>query len=241
MDDRIDTFARDHLPAAKDLPEFVFDRPELQFAPRLNCAGELLDAWVARGEGGRRCLVGADGSAWTYAELQAQANRIARVLVEDLGLIRGNRVLLRGANSPMLAACFLAIFKAGGIAVGSMPLLRAKELTQIVTKAQITHALCDARLTDELQLARPACPTLTQLLHFNGDAADRLEARAAAKPAPAPTPAPAPVAAAPAPAPKPVEAPKPAPTPAPTPQPAPVAAAPQPEKKKGFFARLFGL
>jgi 2-aminobenzoate-CoA ligase len=183
MDDRIDSFARDHLPAAKDLPEFIFDRPELQFPSRLNCAGELLDAWVVRGEGGRRCLVGADGRTWTYAELQAQANRIARLLVEDLGLIRGNRVLLRGANSPMLAACFLAIFKAGGIAVGSMPLLRAKELTQIVTKAQITHALCDARLADELELARPACPTLTHLLHFNGDAADGLEARMAAQPA----------------------------------------------------------
>ncbi|HEY6135649.1 MAG TPA: benzoate-CoA ligase family protein [Rubrivivax sp.] len=183
MEPRIDTFARDHLPPAQDLPEFVFDLAELQFPPRLNCATELLDAWVARGEGARRCVVGADGIVWSYAELQAQANRIAHVLVDELGLIPGNRVLLRGANSPMLAACFLAIFKAGGIAVGSMPLLRAKELTQIVHKAQISHALCDARLAEELDLARPGCPTLKQLLHFNGAGEGGLEARMAAQPA----------------------------------------------------------
>ena len=105
------------------------------------------------------------------------------MLVGDLGLVPGNRVLLRGANSPMLAACFLAIFKAGGIAVGSMPLLRAKELTQIVHKAQITHALCDARHTEELALALPACPTLTKVLHFYGSGAGTLESMAAAQPA----------------------------------------------------------
>ena len=178
----VDTFARDHLPPREQWPEFLFDRPELQFPPQLNCATELLDRRVAAGEGDRLCIQGA-GVRWTYAELQAQANRIARVLVEDLGLVPGNRVLLRGANSPMLAACWFGVVKAGGIAVGSMPLLRAKELTQIVTKAEISHALCDARLAEELALARPGCPTLAQVLHFHSDAADGLEARAAAKPA----------------------------------------------------------
>lgn len=177
----VDTFARDHLPPREQWPEFRFDRPELQFPAQLNCATELLDRRVAMGEGERLCVQGA-GVRWTYAQLQAQANRIARVLVEDLGLVPGNRVLLRGANSPMLAACWFGVVKAGGIAVGSMPLLRAKELTQIVTKAEISHALCDARLAEELALARPACPTLAQVLHFHGDAADGLEARAAGKP-----------------------------------------------------------
>ena len=104
------------------------------------------------------------------------------MLVEDLGLVPGNRVLLRGANTPMLAACWFGVVKAGGIAVGSMPLLRARELTQIVDKARITHALCDARLADELQLAAPQCPTLAKVLHFHGDAPDGLVARARAKP-----------------------------------------------------------
>ena len=177
----VDTFARDRLPPPEALPEFVFDLPELQFPPRLNCAAELLDRAVAEGRGGRLCIQGA-GVRWTYAELQAQANRIANVLVHEQGLVPGNRVLLRGANSPMLAACWLAVVKAGGIAVGSMPLLRARELVAIVLKAQITHALCDARLADELALAHPDCATLTRVLHFGGDRPE-LEARAALQPA----------------------------------------------------------
>lgn len=177
----VDTFAARNLPPPELQPQFLFDAPELQFPEQLNCATELLDRWVERGQGDRLCVQGA-GLRWTYADLQAQANRIARALVEDLGLVPGNRVLLRGANSPMLAACWFAVVKAGGIAVGSMPLLRAKELTQIVTKAEISHALCDARLAEELALARPACPTLRQVLHFNTGDADELDARAAAKP-----------------------------------------------------------
>jgi len=173
-----DSFARDHLPASEALPEFLFERPELQFPARLNCATELLDRWVERGHGDRLCILGA-GLRWTYGELQAQANRIARVLVDELGLVPGNRVLLRGANSPMLAACWFAVVKAGGIAVGSMPLLRARELTQIVVKAQVTHALCDASLAAELDAARPDCPTLCHVLHFGGE----LEALAATRPA----------------------------------------------------------
>ena len=178
----LDTFAARNLPPREQWPEFLFDGPELCFPEQLNCASELLDRWVERGLGDRPCVQGA-GVRWSYAELQAQANRIARVLVEDLGLVPGNRVLLRGANSPMLAACWFAVVKACGIAVGSMPLLRAKELTQIVTKAEVTHALCDARLAEELALARPACPTLTKVLHFNTNEPGELDARAAAKPA----------------------------------------------------------
>src|SRR5262245_18198210 len=178
----IDDFALRNLPPPDQQPELRFDLPELQFPERLNCAHELLDRWVEQGHGDRLCLQGA-GVRWTYAELQAQANRIARVLVDDLGLVPGNRVLLRGANTPMLAACWLGVVKAGGIAVGSMPLLRAKELTQIVTKAEITHALCDARLAYELRLAARQCPMLAHVLHFHGDAPEGLEARALAKPA----------------------------------------------------------
>src|SRR5436190_5193666 len=178
----VDTFCARNLPLPEHLPEFRFDLPELQFPERLNCAQELLDRWVEQGQGDRPCLIGTE-LRWTYAQLQAQANRIANVLVQDLGLVPGNRVLLRGANSPMLAACWFAVVKASGVAVGSMPLLRAKELTQIVAKAEISHALCDERLADELLLAAPQCPTLKQVLHFHSDAPDGLEARALTKPA----------------------------------------------------------
>jgi 2-aminobenzoate-CoA ligase len=178
----LDGFARANLPPPEQQPEFRFDLPELQFPAQLNCATELLDRRVEQGDGDRLCLQG-DGVRWTYRDLRAQANRIAHVLVGDLGLVPGNRVLLRGANSPMLAACWFGVIKAGGIAVGSMPLLRARELTQIVQKAEISHALCDARLADELAAAGAACPTLRHVVHFKSADAGGLEARAATKPA----------------------------------------------------------
>ena len=176
----VDTFARDRLPALSDQPEFIFELPELQFADRVNCATELLDRRIAQGWGERRCLIAPDGTVWTYAELQRQANRIAQVLVHDMGLQPGNRVLLRAPNSPMLAACWFAVMKAGGIAVGTMPMLRAKELGQIIDKARISHALCDAALADELAMAAVGSPTLREVRHFGGgDAEQSLEARAA--------------------------------------------------------------
>ncbi len=181
----VDTFALDHLPPPEALPEFIFELPELQLPERLNCAEALLDRRVAAGDGDRLCVQG-QGVRWTYAELQQRANRIARVLVDDLGLVPGNRVLLRGANSPMLAACWFGVVKAGGIAVGTMPLLRAKELGQIIDKAQVTHALCDARLADELAAARAGSPTLRHVLHFCApgtmDPASSLEAHCARRP-----------------------------------------------------------
>ncbi len=181
----LDRFVRDRVPPPEQLPRLLFDLPALQFGAQLNCATELLDRWVLQGQGDRTSVLGTapDGTPirWTYADLQAHANRIANVLVNDLDLIPGNRVLLRGANSPMLAACWFGVVKAGGIAVGSMPMLRARELTGIVAKAEITHALVDARLADEITLARPACPTLAHLLLFNGEAGSGLEAAMAAQ------------------------------------------------------------
>ena len=117
-------FARDNLPPREQWPEFRFDLPELQYPARMNCATILLDDWVKAGHGARIALRAPDGQC-TYAQLLAQANRIANMLVRDMGLVAGNRVLLRGPNNPMMAACWLAVFKAGGICVGTMPLLRA--------------------------------------------------------------------------------------------------------------------
>ena len=176
-----DTFARDRLPPPEQWPDLLFELPALQFPERLNCASELLDAWVARGLGDRSCLIGAR-HRWTYAQLQAEANRIAHVLVQDMGVRPGNRVLLRGGNSPMLAACWFAIQKAGAIAVATMPLLRARELGQIIDKAQVSHALCDAALGEELLRALAEHPVLERIVHYHADAADGLEALAAGKP-----------------------------------------------------------
>jgi 2-aminobenzoate-CoA ligase len=178
----IDTFARDNLPPPEQWPELTFELPELQYPARMNCAVELLDRAVERGWGDRTAVVAAaDGKRWSYAELTVQSNRIARVLAEDLGIVPGNRVLLRGPNNPMTAACWFAIIKAGAIAVATMPLLRAKELTDIIVKAQISHSLCDARLIDELQSARTHCPTLTSIVQFGTAQSDGIEARAHSK------------------------------------------------------------
>ena len=150
----VDTFARDNLPPRSAWPEFRFDLPELKYPARLNCATELLDKPVTRGHGHRVALRSPDGEC-TYTQLYTQANRLAHVLTREMGLKPGNRVLLRGPNNPMMAACWFAVMKAGGIAVATMPLLRAKELTDIVTKAEVTHALCDKHLAADLEAALP--------------------------------------------------------------------------------------
>ena len=181
MSAHVDTFARDHLPPRSEWPEFIFELPELQYPKQLNCAVDLLDRAVESGRGDRTCIH-APGMRWTYAELLDKSNRIAHVLVEDMGVVPGNRVLLRGANNPMMAACWFGVVKAGAIAVATMPLLRAKELTDVVTKAEVTHALCDLRLAAELAAAGAQCVTLKTVRHFHDSSPAGLEAAMAAKP-----------------------------------------------------------
>jgi 2-aminobenzoate-CoA ligase len=171
----IDTFARDNLPPVDQQPQFLFDLPELQFPAQLNCATELLDRHITEGNGDRTCIR-APNLSWTYADLQDKANRIANVLVRDMGVVPGNRVLLHAPNNPMMAACWFAIIKAGAIAVATMPMLRAKELKAVVDKAQIRHALCDAALAQEMHNTAVQCPGLQTLRHFNDAGPDSLEA-----------------------------------------------------------------
>lgn len=175
----LDTFARQHLPPAEQQPDFLFTLPALQFAEQLNCATELLDRHVTQGRGDRLCIR-APGVRWTYADLQAHANRIANVLVFEMNLQPGKRVLLRAPNNPMMAACWFAVMKAGGIAVATMPMLRATELVPVVVKAEATHALCDVNLADELKKAQALCSTLQHVMLFNGG---DLEAAMARQPA----------------------------------------------------------
>jgi len=180
MTSHVDRFAAERLPPREQWPELLFELPELQFGERLNCAHELLDAHVEAGHGDRPCLRSPDGLRWTYADLQRQANRIANLLVHELGVVPGNRVLLRSANKPMLVACWFGVMKAGAIAVATMPLLRAKELGQIIEKAQTSHALCDHALRAELETAAAQTPTLKHTVLFGEpSAAGSLEGRMA--------------------------------------------------------------
>src|SRR6476646_1417636 len=171
----VDTFARQHLPPREFWPECIFTRPELHYPPRLNCGSYFLDRWVEQGHGDAPCVI-SPAVSYTYRELQALVNRIADVLVRKLGLVTGGRVLLRSANNPMMVATYLAVIKAGGIVVATMPLLRAKELSYPIHKAKIAIALCDHRLADEMERARPLAPDLRRVVYWGSGAPDGLEA-----------------------------------------------------------------
>ena len=162
-----DTFTRDRLPAAEDWPEINlagFDYPDW-----LNLGVELTDRMVEKGFGDHVALIG-NGRSRTYKELTDWTNRIAHVLIEDYGVKPGNRVLIRSANNPAMVACWLAATKAGAVVVNTMPMLRAGELEKIVDKAEISHALCDTRLMEELVLCAKDSRFLKAVVGFDGTA-----------------------------------------------------------------------
>jgi 2-aminobenzoate-CoA ligase len=176
MSGHLDSFCRDHLPPPDQWPEFLLDRPEYRYPPRLNCAVELLDRNLDRGRGDHPALV-TPQETLSYAQLADRVDRIARVLVERLGLVPGNRVLLRSANNAWMVAAYFAVLKAGGVVVATMPLLRAKELGQMLRKARISHALCDARLAGELRKAE--APDLRHLVCWGDGELEGMVAQAA--------------------------------------------------------------
>jgi 2-aminobenzoate-CoA ligase len=174
----VDTFSRDHLPPFDQWPELLFELPELAYPDRLNCAAALLDDTIARLGPDRRCLL-TPTDRWSYGDLRDHADRIARLLTDDLGLVPGNRVLLRGPNTPWLAACWLGALKAGGVVVTTVPLLRATELTELIRVARPTVALCDHRFLAELHQAN--APDL-RVLPFGGTGPEDLTVRSATQP-----------------------------------------------------------
>ncbi|GGP65246.1 AMP-binding protein [Streptomyces melanogenes] len=166
-----DTFSRDHLPPADQWPELVFDLPELRYPERLNCGAELLDRTIERFGADRPVFRTAEGAPWTYGELRTRVDRIAHALTTDLGVVPGNRVLLRGPTTPWLAACWLAVMKAGAVAVTVLAQQRAHELATICELGRIGHALCDARSLADLEKA--AVPGL-RITPYGGETAGDL-------------------------------------------------------------------
>uniref|UniRef100_UPI0037BEF3FF AMP-binding protein n=1 Tax=Flavobacterium sp. TaxID=239 RepID=UPI0037BEF3FF len=147
-----DNFAHINLPNLELQPEYTFlDLPQFQHSELLNCVDRLLDSHIREGRGNSICIRTFE-ETWTYQDLFEKTNQIAHVLVDDLGLQSGNRVLLRSANNPMMVACWFAVLKAGGIVVATMPLLRSKELNTIIDCAEISHAFCDSDLAEEMHL-----------------------------------------------------------------------------------------
>lgn len=160
-----DTFTRDNLPPADQWPDFLLDG--FDYPDHLNIGVELTDAMVEKGHGDRTALIG-NGRRRTYKELSDWTNRLAHALVDDLKVKPGNRVLIRSANNPAMVAAWLAVTKVGAVAVNTMPMLRTGELSKIVDKAEITHALCDTRLMDEMTACAKTSKFLKTVVGFDG-------------------------------------------------------------------------
>jgi len=174
-----DSFVRDRLPPREQWPEFRYDLPELQIPDQANVATHLFDA-AHRNGWDNRLMLRSPGETYTYAEANAQVNRIAEMLIKDFKLEPGNRVLLRGGNSIGMALAWLGVVKAGLIAVATMPLLRAVELDKIIDKSRPALAICDVALLGEMVPAAQDAKQALPILVF-GDAKrlDGMEARAA--------------------------------------------------------------
>jgi 2-aminobenzoate-CoA ligase len=176
----VDTFCRDNLPPAESWPEFLFDLPDVVYPARLNCASALLDATIATYGVDRPCLLSPGSDPWSYGDLLTKANQVAHVLVQDLGVVPGNRVLLRGPNNPWLVACWFGCLKAGAVVVTTMPLLRPGELSTVHEIAHIDVALCDFRFTADLRAADLGD---AEIVEYGGAEPDDLVQRAASYPA----------------------------------------------------------
>jgi 2-aminobenzoate-CoA ligase len=168
-----DTFAIDRLPPAELWPELP-GIEQLGYPARMNAASVLVDDWVRAGQGDRTALL-FDGGSWSYRELMERSNRIANVLVSALELQPGNRVLLRGANTPMMVAAWFGVLKAGGICVATMPLLRAREIGAIADVAAISLALCDTRVAEDCRRARDEQGGLQRIVEFHSEDPGGLE------------------------------------------------------------------
>lgn len=149
----VDTFTRDHLPPANTWPALEFTIPELHYPEQLNAASVLIDDAVETHGAERPALRTPDGVVWTYGQLQKRSNQVAQVLAEDLGVVPGNRVLLRGPNNPWIVAAWLGVLKAGAVVVTTMPMLRSSEVATLIQLTKPVVAISDHRFVDELQIA----------------------------------------------------------------------------------------
>ena len=161
---QMDEFVKLNQPNASEQPDYLFENDALKFPNNLNCAAELIDKNIDAGRGEKAAIITPD-VRWSYLKLFQISNQIAHVLKDEMGLVKGNRVLLRSANTPMAVACWIAIIKAGGVVILTMPLLRAPELDTIINKAEIQFALCDERLKEEIEITDAVF--LKQVCYFN--------------------------------------------------------------------------
>ena len=177
----LDTFTRDHLPPAHLLPTIEFSTPELRYPDRLNAAAELIDIPVSTFGADRPALRTPAGETWSYGELRTRANQVAQVLTEDLGLVPGQRVLLRSPEQPLGSGELARRTQGRGMVVTVMAALRAREIAPIVERTRPSVALVDQRFAEDVHAVRDAGPSALTVVEFGGDGPDDLVALAGAK------------------------------------------------------------
>ena len=165
MSAQSDRFVHDRLPPRSAWPQFLYPAGSPTGDDVLNVVTELLDKALTQ-PWADAPLFRSASETLSYRQAQVLVNQRAHYLTHVLGLVPGNRVLIRGTNSIGFALCWLAVVKAGLIAVSTMPMLRAKELSEVIAKAQPVLALCDSHLADELTLAQLQCPGLLSVVLF---------------------------------------------------------------------------
>lgn len=149
----VDTFCRENLPPRDEWPVLEFTLPQLHYGDRINAAVELIDQAVVEFGAEKPCLLTPDGEVWSFADVQRRSNQIAQVLTEDLGLVSGNRVLLRSPNKPWLVVSWLGVLKAGCVAVTTMHVLHAREIAKLITLTRPAAGISDHRFMDDLRIA----------------------------------------------------------------------------------------
>jgi 2-aminobenzoate-CoA ligase len=162
-----DHFIQKNSPDEKDLPDLInldkFNLPE-----RINCVTELLDNAITEGYGDKIAVITANQS-YTYQELLDKSNQVANYLMNDLGVIPGNRVLLHSPNNFMMAASWLGIVKAGAVTVAILPTLEPERIVKVIHKAEIKVALCDDRFAKRFALVQQMTNMLTHVAAFDAD------------------------------------------------------------------------
>lgn len=104
---------------------------------------------------------------WSYAALEANANRLARVFI-SLGLKPGSKAIWCGRNSPWIVAAMQACRKAGVIAVPMNYRLSEDEATYVVDNSDAEVVFADAEFAGLFASIRAATPKIREILIFDG-------------------------------------------------------------------------
>jgi fatty-acyl-CoA synthase len=105
------------------------------------------------------------GQVWTYAQLEAQALKLAAQL-HAMGVQAGDRVVLAMQNCPQLIVAHFAILRANAVVVPVNPMNRAEELKHYITDPDARVAITTGDLAAEWAKANNALPVHQQLAHL---------------------------------------------------------------------------